>query len=306
MIKKFLRWAFAPVPLARVAVFRVIIYSFIIWDIFTLTNDVIPHGYAPEFYDPLWIGRWLPFPEPTVLGAIIMQWALVVSCIVAASGFFSRTSGWAVAILFLAWMENSQGFSYVSHDHMALMVTTWVLPTVGRAGFRDLRVSEAAGWALRITQFATVVTYFGSVFAKIASNGYSFIAWPNSSVFTWAFMRRGSELVTWTLAYPWLLKTAQWGLYIIEILSIAVFWLRGKWQYAFISLFFVFHLATYLALGIHFLPTVVCWLAFFPLERIATGVALLWGKIRHRTGNTANAVSPNTPTVEPVEVESGK
>ena len=272
------RWSFPEVPLARVAVFRVLIYLFIIWDMFFLTNDVIPHSYLPEFYKPLWIGRVLPFPDPTVLGAQLLQVALIVACLVAACGWFARTSGWAVAILFLAWMENSQGFSYVSHDHMALMVTTWVLPTVGAAKFFDKTPSQAAGWALRVTQVATVLTYFGSVFSKVFSNGGSLWAWPNSAVFTWAFMRRGSDLILWTLNFPLLLKIAQWGLYLIEILSIAVLFLKGKWLYVAISFFFAFHFATYLSLGIHFLPTVVCWFAFFPLERIPPWLSATWSK----------------------------
>lgn len=284
--KNFLKWSFPEVPLARVAVFRVLIYAFVVWDSFYLTNDVIPHGYAPEFYDPLWIGRNLPFPEPSVAGAVIMQWLLVASCVCAAIGLFPRISGFAVAIIFLAWMENSQGFSYVSHDHMALIVATWVLPTIGAAKFFDLRKSQAAGWGLRVIQCATVLTYFGSVFSKISSNG-SFFAWPNSSVFTWAFMRRGSEFIVWTLNFPWLLKLAQWGLYIIEIVSPAVFFLRGRWRYAFVCLFFVFHAATWLALGIHFLPTVVCWFAFFPLEKIP-----VW--VRSLTRKASSALRKNT------------
>lgn len=274
------RWSFPEVPVARVAVFRVLVYLFIIWDILYLTNDVIPHSYAPEFYDPLWIGRWLPFPDPTVLGSQILRVALIAACLVAASGYLARISGWAVAILFLAWMENSQGFSYVSHDHMALMVTTWVLPTVGAAGFLDKTTSQAAGWALRVTQVATVLTYFGSVFSKVFSNAGSLWAWPNSSVFTWAFMRRGTPFILWTLDYPFLLKIAQWGLYLIEIFSIVVLFLKGKWLYIAISFFFAFHFATYLSLKIHFLPTVVCWFAFFPLENIPSWFIRQWKTVR--------------------------
>lgn len=260
-------WAFPALPLARVALFRVLIYGFVIWDIFYLTNDVIPHGYAPELYDPLWIGRHLPFPEPSVTSALLMQWLIVFFCIVAASGWFPRTAGFIVAVLFLAWMENSQGYSYVSHDHMALIVTTWVLPTIGAARFFDSRTSRAAGWALRVVQVATVATYFGSVFSKISTNG-SFTGWPNSAVFTWAFMRRGTDLVTWTLQYPWLLQIAQWGLYLIEIFSPVVLFLKGKWLYIAVGVFFAFHAATFAALTIHFLPTVVCWFAFLPLEKL--------------------------------------
>ncbi|MEY9259578.1 hypothetical protein ABH903_002612 [Brevibacterium epidermidis] len=34
------------------------------------------------------------------------------------------------------------------------------------------------------------------------------------------------------------------------------------------AFFFLFHLMTYLALGIHFPPTVICWAAFLPLEKL--------------------------------------
>jgi len=44
-----------------------------------------------------------------------------------------------------------------------------------------------------------------------------------------------------------------------------------------------FHLVTYLSLGIHFLPTVICWLAFFPLERIVPVI----GRLRPRRARTA-------------------
>ena len=58
------------------------------------------------------------------------------------------------------------------------------------------------------------------------------------------------------------------GLYLIELLSPVVLWLRGRWLYVAISTFLFFHLATFLSLGIHFLPTVVCWAAFLPLEKL--------------------------------------
>lgn len=271
-------WWFPSIPLARVAVFRVIVYSFVIVDIFVFMNDVIPHGYAYELYQPVLIGRILPFPDPSVGYAVFLQYAITVSCVVAMSGFLPRISGTAVAIFFLAWLENSQGFSYVQHDHMALVVATWVLPTVGKAGFFDNRLSQAAGWTLRFVQVATIATYFGSVFSKISANG-SFTGWPNSSVFTWAFMRRGTEFISWTLSYPWLLTLAQWGLYIVEILSPVVLLLKGKWLYFAVAFFLMFHLATYLSLGIHFLPTVICWAAFLPLEKIPSGLRTLVLKV---------------------------
>jgi hypothetical protein len=119
---------------------------------------------------------------------------------------------------------------------------------------------------MRTVAVATVITYFGSAFNKWVRAGSPW-AWANGSVFTWAILRRGSQWVRWTLEYPFVLVVGQWFLLAAEFLSPAVLWLRGRWLLAAVSFFLLFHLATFLALGIHFLPTVVCWLAFFPLER---------------------------------------
>lgn len=276
------RWWLSPVPLARIAYLRVILYLFVVWDVLYLTNDVIGHGYTPEFYQPTLLGRLLPFLQPSVGGAQALLAIVIASCLVAASGVLPRVSGAVVALSFTAWMIDSQGFAYVSHDHMALIVATWVLPTVGRAGFSDQRPAERAGWVVRCIQVATVATYVGSAVNKIVRTGSPW-AWANGSVFTWAIMRRGSDLIRWTLEYPALLRLSQWGLLLAEIVVPVVFWLRGRWLFLAISFFFLFHLATFLSLGIHFLPTVVCWLAFAPLERLAPWGARVWARLRRGT-----------------------
>ena len=262
-----LDWLTRPVPLARVAAFRALVYGFIIWDVLYAFNDVVPHSVIPELYQPTLLARLVGLqPLSTAVSQALLA-AIIVCCVVAILGRAQRLAGWGVMVTFWVWALNSQGFSYVQHDHMALMVATLVLPTIGVAHYRDQRLSQAAGWAFRCIQIATVLTYFGSAISKWARSG-SLAVWANSSVFTWAIIRRGSDLVRWTLEYPMLLRAGQWGLVAIEALSPVVLFLRGRWLYLAIGLFFAFHLSTYLAIGIHFLPTVVCWFAFFPLEKV--------------------------------------
>ena len=268
---KSLSWFLAPVPLARVAVFRILIYAFVVLDILWVRTSVIPHGYVPELYRPTWLARAIHLPPLTPGQGTALLWFLLVSCVAAiaavAVGRLQRTTGVLVAAGFWVWMLNSQGFGYISHDHLALMVAVTVLPTAGVTLLRDHTPSQAAGWALRAVQLAVVATYFGSAILKWMRAG-SPAGWANSAVFIWAIMRRGSPLIRWTLDYPWLLILGQWGLYLIELFSPVVLWLKGRWLYAVIATFVLFHLATFLSLGIHFLPTVVCWAAFLPLERL--------------------------------------
>lgn len=265
------RWFVTPVPRARLALFRILIAAFLPLEVLWIRTNVIGHAYVPELYRPTWLARALHLPP---LSLELSQGLLAAILVLAAAsiaatllGRWQRTIGWLTAAAFWLWMLNSMGFGYVSHDHLALMVAVTVLPTAGRATVHDLTPSERAGWALRCVQLAVVATYVGSAVLKTLRAG-TLWGWPNSAVFTWAIMRRGSPLISWTLEYPWLLRLGQWGLFLVEWLSPVVFWLRGRWLYGAIGLFCLFHLATFLSLGIHFLPTVVCWAAFLPLERL--------------------------------------
>src|SRR5690625_4896017 len=275
-------WWFAPLPLARVAVLRAFIYLFLLFDITQLTNDVIPHSYAPDLYQPTMIGRILPLPTPSPVLSYTLFFVIVVGSLTVVSGRLPRIAGWSVAVAYLLWLVNSMGYAYVDHDHLALLIATVVLPTVGRARYTDTQSSEKVTWALRCIQICVIATYFGSAIMKWIRNG-SPLGWTNSSVFTWAIMRRGSDAARLLLEVPWVLKVAQWGLYVAEFFSPVVLFLRGKLLAIAAIGFVMFHLLTYLALGIHFLPTVICWLAFFPTERLVPQVQRMARRLRSRT-----------------------
>ncbi len=261
------RWWLAPAPKARVALFRTAIYLFVVFDVLMLVNDVVPHGYAPALYQPLLVGRLLHLPTPTPAITHTLQVVLLASTLVGASGRLPRLAGWTVAAGYLWWVIIGMSYGKVDHDHLALVVALWVLPTVGPAGFGDRTPSEAAGWALRAVQVATIATYFGSFLSKWVRSG-SPLTWANSAIFTWAITRRGSALGRQLLDHPTLLVLGQWGLITMEMLSPVVLFLRGRALLLAGVLWMGFHLVTWLMIGIHFLPTVVCWLAFVPLERL--------------------------------------
>ncbi|WP_258234134.1 hypothetical protein [Brevibacterium oceani] len=264
----FLRWFTPELPLARVAMFRVFIYLFIIIDVLTISGDVIAHGWTPEFYQPLWLARFLHIPAVSVLGAQLLLAAVIVFSLLAAAGILQRISGWVVAITFGLWMFYTQGYGYVAHDHMALVIAALVLPTVGVARFRDVGTTSAkAGWALRVVQIAVVLTYFYSAVMKWIASG-NIADWGNGAVIIWALMRRGAEWSKPFLEMPGFLIAGQWATLAFEFLSPLALLAKGRWLYGVVAFFCLFHLLTYLALGIHFLPTVICWAAFLPLEKL--------------------------------------
>lgn len=293
LAQRALGWWFAPLPLARVAVLRAFIYLFLLFDITQLTNDVIPHSYAPDLYDPTLIGRVIPFPTPSPALSYTLFWVIVAGSLIVVSGRLPRIAGWSVAGAYFLWLLNSMGYGYVDHDHLALLVATLVLPTVGRARYTDTESAEKVTWALRCIQISVIATYFGSAIAKWIRNG-SPITWMNSAVFTWAIMRRGSDLARTLLDAPWLLTVSQWGLYLAEFFSPVVLFLRGKVLALAALGFVIFHALTFIALGIHFLPTVICWLAFFPLEKLVPVTRRGFARLGFGRGATATAPEPGT------------
>jgi hypothetical protein len=260
------RWWFRPVPLARIAVFRVIAYLFIPVDVFLTTAWAKAHAHVPtEWYDPLLIGRLLPLPTPTTTVVVVVQWALVLAALAAASGRAPRLLGAAVFLLYLEWMVIAMSYGKVDHDRIAYLVALAVLPTIGRARFRDRRASEAAGWAMAAVFVTVMLTYFLAAWAKIRFGG---LDWPTGATLTRAVVRRGTDLSEWTLDVPYLLAAAQWVMLIVEFAAPLMLLVRSDRARIALVLFLLgFHVMVYAGVQIIFLPHCVAILSILPWER---------------------------------------
>jgi hypothetical protein len=261
------RWWFAPVPLARIAVVRVIAYLFIPVDVFLTTAWVRAHADVPtEWYAPLLIGRVLHLPTPTHTLVLVVQWALVLAAIAAATGRAPRLLGAAVFLLYLEWMVIAMSYGKVDHDRIAFLVLLAVLPTIGWARFRDRRTSEAAGWAMAAVLVTVMLTYFLAAWAKIRFGGWD---WPTGSTLTRAVLRRGTPLSDWTLEVPWLLTASQWVMIVLELAAPLMLFVRSDRARIGLVLFLIgFHLMVFAGVTIIFLPHCIAILSILPWERL--------------------------------------
>jgi hypothetical protein len=261
------RWWVRPVPLARVAVFRTIAYLFIPIDVFLTTAWVRAHAGVPtEWYAPLLIGRLLHLPTPTHTLVLVVQWALVLAAVAAATGRAPRLLGTAVFLLYGEWMVIAMSYGKVDHDKIAFLVALAVLPTIGRVRFRDRRTSEAAGWAMAAVLVTVMLTYFLAAWAKIRFGGWD---WPTGATLTRAVLRRGTPLSDWTLDVPYLLPAAQWAMVAFELASPLMLLVRSDRARVGLVLFLVgFHLMVYAGVQIIFLPHCVAILSILPWERL--------------------------------------
>jgi hypothetical protein len=299
------RW-FAPVlPEARVAILRTVLYLFVILDIHLFVDDPIPLSRHPELYRPLFLERALHLPPPSVPLTVTLYVVILVGALVAAANRLPRLAGWVVAAAFTWWTAIGMSYGKVDHDHLALVVALWVLPTVGviRGRWRSAEESAQAGWALKCIQIAVIFTYFLSGLTKIRSGGWSLTSWPESSILLWAIIRRPNGLGQFLIPYPGLLHVMQWFAFVAELTSVVVLWLRGR-ALLFAALFWMgFHVFTVTILYIHFAPTAICWLAFAPLERL--GPWLRRVKARRRERARGGAAGHPVPVLRDQAVDGG-
>jgi hypothetical protein len=292
-------WFTPAIAVARIAWLRTILYLFVILDMHAFVRDTRDKGEHPGLYQPLLLARLLDLPKPSVANTTTLYVVLIVFCLIGATNRLPRLAGWVVAPAFTWWVLIGMSDGKVDHDHLALVVALWVLPTVApRSGgwslrwrrevspYADQTKSEAAGWAIRCIQISVIATYFLSAIAKLRGAGWT-LAWPNSAILTWAIVRRPHPVGEWLLHHPWMLHVMQWVGITAEFLSPVILWLKGRWQ-LFGALFFLgFHAANTAILLIHFLPTVVCWLAFAPLERVVPWFQQRLGRNARQTEDQA-------------------
>ncbi len=260
-------WWFRPVPLARVAVFRTIAYLFVPVDVFLTTAWVRAHADVPtEWYAPLTIGRLLPLPTPTPAVVSVVQWALVLAAVAAATGRAPRLLGTAVFLLYFEWMVIAMSYGKVDHDRIAYLVALAVLPTIGSARWRDKRSSEAAGWAMAAVFVTVMLTYFLAAWAKMRFGGWD---WATGSTLARAIVRRGTVLSDWLLETPGLLVGAQWAMLALELAAplMLLVW-SARARVALVVFLLGFHLAVYASVAIIFLPHCVAILSILPWERL--------------------------------------
>ena len=137
-------WAFPQTPLARVARVRAAIYAIVIIDVLFFVTDPIDHGDVPAaLYRELPVRALLHLPQPSPAYGWVLLVVILASAAVAASGRLPRLAGWVCAVAMLDWVSNGMSYGKVDHDHFALVVALFVLPTVGRAGWSEGRRSEA-------------------------------------------------------------------------------------------------------------------------------------------------------------------
>lgn len=269
-------WWLPLLPRQRVAWLRAVVAVTAVVDAAFLLTSPRNRAGTPEFYEPVPLARLLQLPAPTPTSTWALMAAVALGAVLLVAGGTRRAPVWtqhlggaSLAVGYGAWVLYGMSFGYVAHDHMAITAAVWLLPTAGTCRYGGtVQLDRRAGWALRMVQVLTVATYTGSLLAKWVMSGGDLLRWANSATLAWAFLRRPSPLNQLLVDQAVLLRLAQWGALVLELGAPVVFLLSEHRRIWLLAGFAGFHAATFALLGIHFLPTLVCWAAFLPLERL--------------------------------------
>jgi len=79
---------------------------------------------------------------------------------------------------------------------------------------------------------------------------------------------RGTWLAGFLVSVPHLLVISQFGIMAFELTSPVVFFLKNRARYAFVALFYLFHLMVFATITISFVPHQVAMTSFLPLEKV--------------------------------------
>jgi hypothetical protein len=265
-------WWFEPVPLARIALLRLLVYGYIPFDVVFASGWVRSHAKQGDaLYQPLAVAQWVRAPAPSALFVNVLAIVVVLSALAALTGWRPRWTGTIAGLAYLLWMLVAMSYGKVDHDRFAFLIALAVLPTVGDASLRRaLRrepsaASPAAGWALRVIQLAVVATYFLASWSKIRFGGWD---WPTGAILERALLRRETFVSSWMLNRPYLLVPMQFAMVGAELLSPLVLLARSDRSRTLVALgMWSFHIAVFAGVTIIFFPHCIAVASFVPLER---------------------------------------
>lgn len=292
LLRGWRAWWFPPVPLERLGLFRIAVATFAFLDVAFFSDYVLRYAEVDRtFFDPIYllqIPQWLgiggvPVPS-SMAGFAVLYVVMLVALLAAVVGFRARIALAVGGVLYLYHWAVFNSWGKVNHGKIpviaALLVLT-VAPSAARYSVDAWRRRRAcrppvveldpvAGWALRVVGVLLVAAYLLSVLAKLDNAG---IGWPLEPIVQLQLMVGGDGgVAAWLADRPVLLHVMQALSITVEaaaFLALAGGWLRNVVLAALAG----FHLGSYLLLETEFFGFLICYSAFFRLERLPAWVA---------------------------------
>lgn len=293
---------FTPVPVRRLALFRIVICAWAAIDLLTTARYIGQFAHVdPEFRSPIVLLRVLHFgpPSPGIYTAIHV--ALVIALLAALFGVFTRVALFVAVPLYLLFF--GEFYSYYATEHgrvaVALALIALAIGPSGaaysvdawRRGWDEHRRDPLAGWSLRVVQVVVVAAYAVAGLTKLAVQQ---LRWPTDGALQDALAGKSTLLGQWLAQHNDLVVVLGFVTLALELSSVLAF-LGGRWRDVVLGSTFLFHVSVVLTLDIWFMGLVACYFAFYDLE-VGYDRVVTW--VRARRGSMASTAPPHGDRLE--------
>lgn len=288
LVRRWNAYWFPPVPVRRVAVFRILLAAYALHDI-AITPDVIRYARVDRlFYDPTTLIRIFHLPRLSPDEATAMRIVLLVALAAALAGLATRLALVIAAPLYSWWYMTLYSYGTISHNKIPIAIALWALAFAPAGGAYSLDAwrrrmrarrrggaaqapaaagtddrDPLAGWALRVVGVFLVAAYLLAAYAKLRLTGPD---WVISDRLEVAVSARDSWLARTLADQPALVQGLQFGTFLLESTAFVLLLSRGRVRDVWVASGILFHLGTYVLLEIDFTGWVLAYAAFFRLE----------------------------------------
>ncbi|MEM7198700.1 MAG: DCC1-like thiol-disulfide oxidoreductase family protein [Planctomycetota bacterium] len=289
------RFWYAPVPLTRLAAFRIIIMILALWDLVGYSRLVLPEAAAvsgagtPRPWNPIFAFEVLGLQPIGLPVATAVYTVLLVAIACGILGIATRVACLVVALLAFYWSGLAYSFGKPHHDKIALVFALLALPLApvgarlsidsliarvrrvrrGGAPTDVPRQSEWAGIPMRLCQLTIALGYFLAGASKLKLGG---LEWLNGYTLQGIMMGHDNHWSAFFAGNRRACQVMSAGLVFTQFTyPVVLLWPRLLWFY--IPSVTLMHLITWHTMDTG--PYMSLWLtqvAFLPLDRAPAAV----------------------------------
>lgn len=271
---------FSPVPVERLAVYRMIVAGYVVFDMLRESHWQVRYGDVSEaFYKPITIVRELNLPRLDSHELRILNALIVLTALFAFAGLFTRVAFALTAVLYTGWFASYYSYGQTigaKHPLIAAMLVLAVVPA-GHAYSLDARITAwrgrrysresdevVCGWGWRFLLVMMAILYMAAAYAKLRDSG---IGWFHAGAFQKAIADVGTPQARWIADHaPVVINVISLGAISFEICG---FLMLSRFRAYYAAIAITFHIGTALLMaGTFFFGWVITDTIAFPLERL--------------------------------------
>jgi hypothetical protein len=237
------------INIKKVQFFKIWLMLILLFNTFEWYESLVRMSYASDFFEPHFLFSIFPFPSEIVIKVLLFSlWTIGILLL------FQKKYRWISTIflvfLFLLLQSYLYGFQKIDHTYATFGYILMLLPF--------LEYYKDKGWIIRLMQIAVAITYLQAVLEKLLVSQFH---WFEADNFRTFLLLHPTKIGHFISQYDFLCVLFPFFALCFELGFIFIFFFE-KYKIYFTIMGILFHLATYVLLGVGGWFS-VWWLVYF-------------------------------------------